>query len=330
MNYFVSLYAMTRFLLLSIFLYLPLLACFAEETSPVRITAKPFLNSFTQMRADLRRDTIIYKQEKIIFGLDVKINEYWSARVGVDLIRMNKPYLKPTVLTYKKDRWTVDGGIFFTSEMDKTMSQYWNNRFIDRVASDKWLHDPTADLGVRVTYRWNDFINTDVSLVSGSGYQHLNEKYHPKPAFRAIITPIQPLKLGGYISARKADVTETTFNFFAHLQTGDQWNVTGEFHHQDNCWFAEGHRMNLGSVYGTYNLLSWLGLMGRYDYIHSNKAELSGESWNVLEDGHLFIGGLIFQCFPTVRVSVDYWSKRSAVRRIEKEDWLYVCLEFKY
>jgi hypothetical protein len=242
---------------------------------------------------------------------------------------MNKPYLKPTVLTYRKDRWTVDGGIFFTSEMDKAISQFWNNRFIERVAADKWMQIQTADLGIRATYRWNNFITTDVSLVSGNGYQFLLDKYHPKPAFRAVLTPFQPLMLGGYIAARKADVTETTFNCFAHLQM-NKWETTGEYFHQTNCRFAEGCRIDVVSFYSTYHLLSWLGLLGRYDFIRSNKVDTSNESWNVQEDGYAFIGGLLFQCFPSVRLSINYWNKRPSVRRIEKEDWVYVCLEFKY
>lgn len=322
-------FSMNRFYLLSIFLFLSP-ACFSEETSPARVVAKPFIFSYTQMQANLRRDTIIYKQEKVIFGFNVQLNTYWSASVGIDLIRMNKPYLKPTVLTFRKDRWTVDGGIFFTSEMDKTVSQFWGNRFMDLVAADKWLRDPTADLGVRVTYRWNDLIVTDVSIVSGSGYQKLLEKYHPKPAFRAILTPIRPLTLGAYISARRADVTETTFNCFAHLQIGKRWKAMGEYHCQTNCRFAEGCRMDVASVYTTCTLLPWLDLTGRYDLIRSNRINSSSESWNVLEDGHTYMGGVIFQCFPSVRLSIDYRNKRPAVRRLEKEDWLFVCVEYKY
>jgi len=321
---------MIRVYLLTIFLHLPLLACFAEETGRNFIVAKPFLYSFTQMRADLRKDTIIFKQEKVIFGLGVQLNKYWSARIGIDLINMNKPYLKPTVLTYRKDNWTVDAGIFFTSEMDKPFLQFWNNRFIDPVPADKWLYSPIADLGLRATYRWNDLITTDVSIVSGNGYQRLTEKYHPKPAIRVTLTPFQLLTLGGYISARKEDISETTLNCFAHLQMDNKWKVTGEYHHKSNCRFAEGRRVDVMSVYGAYNLLSWLGLMGRYDYIRSNREEPTGEKWNLQKDGHAFIGGLIFQCFPAIRLSIDYRNKRPAVRSIEKENWMYICLEFKY
>jgi len=293
--------------------------------------AKPFLNSYTQGRVDLNRDTLIYKQEKVIFGLEVKLNQNWTARVGVDLIRMTTLYLKPTVLTFKKDRWTVDGGIFFTSEIDRTMHQFWANRFIERIAPDRWMFSSTADLGVRVAYRWNEFITADISLVSGNGYQKLTEKYHPKPALRVILTPVQPLQLGGYISARKEkNVTETGFNFFAHLQTGDQWKITGEYLQKINCRFAEKHKMDVVSFYGTYKPLPWMGLVGRYDFIKSNRVYPSGESWNVQADGHAFIGGLIFQCFPSMRLSINYWNKRPPVKRIDREDWLYICVEFKY
>jgi hypothetical protein len=186
-------------------------------------------------------------------------------------------------------------------------------------------------LGLRVAYRWNSFITTDISVVSGNGYQRLTEKYHPKPAFRVILTPFKPLQLGGYISARKeGDVTETGFNCFAHLQKNDRWKITGEYHHKANCRFAEGQKMNVASVYSTYKLLTWMSLMGRFDFVKSNKAHPSGESWNVLNDGNAFMGGLIFQCFPSVRLSIDYWNKRPPVKHIDREDWLYICVEFKY
>ena len=209
--------------------------------------------------------------------------------------------------------------------------QFWGNRFIDRVPADKWLFSPTADLGFRATYRWNDFIATDISLVSGSGFQRLTEKYHPQPAFRAILTPVKPLQLGGYISAKKNEkITETLFNCFAHLQVNNNWKITGEYHHKANCRFADGQKIDVASIYSTYQLLSWLSLVGRYDLIKSNSVSPSGEGWNVQEDGSLFIGGLIFRCFPSVRLSLDYWSKRPSVKRIDKEDLLYICLEYKY
>jgi len=267
----------------------------------------------------------------MIFGIDVKMNEHWTARVGVDLIRMTTLYLKPAVITYQKGRWTVDSGIFFTSELDKTMPQLWNNRFIEKVAADKWLYSPTCDLGLRVTYQWNSFITTDFSIVSGNGYQRLLEKYHPKPAFRLILTPVGSLQIGSYFSVRKEEsVVETTFNSFVHLQPGDKWKATGEYHHRTNHRFAENHKMDVVSVYGTYHLLPWLALMGRYDFVKSNSVHATGERWNELEDGNAVIGGLIFKCFPSMRLSVNYWNKRPPVKHIKKEDWLYFCVEFKY
>ena len=323
---------MNRFHLLIVVLYLSLTPCFAEETKPAQITVKPYIQSYTQGRIDLRRDTVIYKQEKTIFGLNIKMNENWSASVGFDYsFSKNIPYLKPASLTYLKDRWTVDAGIFYVSELDKAMSQFWNNRFIERVAIDRWMLLYSADLGVRATYRWNDFIATDVSFLSGNGYQQLREKYHPRPAFRAVITPIHALQFGGLVAARKEEgVVETTFSGFAHLQIDQKWKLTGEYHRQTNSRLTEGQRMDIASVYGTYYLTAWMSAMGRYDFIKTNKMETSGESWNALEDGQLMICGLIFRCLPTVRVSVNYWGKRPSSKLMDREDWLYVCLEFKY
>jgi len=346
---------MSCFHLSHIFLFLSLLSCFAVETLPatpqsvktlpvtsqngktlqatsLQVTVKPYIQSYTQGRIDLRRDTVIYKQEKVIFGLNIKINEIWSASVGFDYsFSKNIPYLKPASLTYRKDRWTMDAGIFYVSELDKSMSQFWSNRFIERVAIDKWMLLYSADLGVRATYRWNDFITTDVSFLSGNGYMQLREKYHPRPSFRAIITPLRPLQLGGLIAVRKGEgFVETTFSSFAHLQMGNKWKVTGEYFRQTNSRLVEGQRMDLLSVYGTYYLTAWMGMMGRYDFINTNRIEPLVENWNVRDDGQMIIGGLIFRCLPTMRVSLSYWGKRPVVKRLEKEDWLYVCLEFKY
>ena len=309
-----------------IFLCLSLQICFAGDKKTV---VKPYLHSFTQARGDLRRDTVLYKQEKVIFGLDFKFNEHWSARAGIDLINMNKPYLKPTVLTFKKDRWTVDGGIFFTSDMDMSIMQFWGNRFIDRVAADKWIC-PTADLGLRLTRQWNEWVTTDVSIVSGNGYQRLKEKYHPKPAFRAIVTPLQPLKVGGYIATRKGqDAIETTLSSFVHLRKNEKWKATGEYYHQSNSRFAKSNRLDIVSVYSAYSLIAWMEIIGRYDLLKSNTKGSAGDSWN-REDGQSCIGGFIFQCFPTMRLSINYVGRRPFLSNIDKEDWIYVCLELKF
>lgn len=321
---------MNVYRLLIIFLCLSLPVCFAENTNrQLQTVVKPYLHSFTQARVDLRRDTTIFKQEKVIFGLDFKFNEYWSARVGIDLINMNKPYLKPAVLTFNKDQWTVDGGIFFTSDMDLSLQQFWGNRFIDRVAADKWIC-PTADLGLRLTYRWSEWMSTDVSVVSGNGYQLLTEKYNPKPALRVIISPLQTLKAGGYVAARKdRGIIETTYGSFAHWQRHEQWKITGEYYCQTNSRFAKSNRMDIVSVYGAYSLLSWWEIIGRFDLLKSGTKENYGKSWHT-DDGQSFIGGFIFQCFPTMRFSVNYLRRRPSTVKINNEDWIYMCLEFKF
>ena len=323
---------MNRIHFLTVFLYLSLLSGFAQETKPAQVTVKPYMQSFTQGRIDLRRDTVIYKQEKTIFGVNITMNENWSASVGFDYsFSKSIPYLKPASLTYRNDRWTVNAGIFYASELDKSMTQFWSNRFIERVAMDKWMLRYSADLGVRATYRWNDFLTTDVSFLSGNGYQQLKEKYHPRPSFRAILTPLRPLQIGAMLAARKEEnITETTFSSFAHLQMDNKWKLTGEYFFQTNSRSVEGQRMDLVSIYSTYFLTDWMSVMGRYDLIKTNRTEPSGESWNVQEDGQVFIYGLIFKCLPMVRVAVNYWGKRPASKRMEKENWLYLCLEFKY
>lgn len=298
--------------------------------TPPRPVIRPYLMSYTQMRADLRRDTVMFKQEKVIFGMNINLNERWSARVGIDLIGMKDPALKPAALTYQKDRWKIDAGIFVPSGLDLAMSEFWANRFIERVAADVYLLDPTADLGVRVAYRWNEFLSTDFSLVTGNGYQHLKVDKHPMPAFRILLAPVKQLTLGGYISMRKIDVIETGVNGFAHLQIENKWKMTGEYHHKANYHFKEGQQIDVVSFYSTCFLSSWLSVLGRYDVVWSNKTGASGEAWHVQGDGQALIGGVTFQCFPSVRLSVDYWNWRSAARLAAKEDRLYVCIEFKY
>ncbi len=321
---------MSRLYIVVIVLLFWVQTCPALETSPTRPVIKPYLHSFTQMRTDLRRDTILFKQEKVIFGVNITLNKYWSARVGVDLIGMNKPYLKPTVLTYQKERWKVDAGIFFTSQMDLALSKFWDNRFIERVPADRFVRDPTADLGLRVTYQWSDFIATDLSLVSGNGYQHLGAATHPKPAFRVILSPGELVCFGGYASMQKVDITETTVNGFFHLQMENKFKMTGEYHYKSNFHFVRKQQQNVASLYSTYSFLPWLGVVGQYDIVWSDNMDSFNTAWNIFNDGKALIVGLIFRCFPTVRLSVDYLNWRPSARHIQKEDWLYVCLEFKY
>jgi len=314
---------------LSAIIMLMVRVCFAEKTKTFYPIVNPALQSFTQMRVDLRRDTVTFKQEKVIFGLNAKFNDFWTFNITVDLVGMNRPFFKPAVLTYKKDRWTVDSGILFTSEMDLAAGQFWANRFIDRVPADKWLLDPTADLGIRIVYRWNDYLATDFSVVSGNGYQHLREKYHPQPAFRFILSPVSGFKSGSYISLRKEDITETTFNCFAHFETKNKWKMTCEYHHKSNYRFQKGQQLNVASLYTTYYINPWLSLLGRYDTIWS-KSDFINNGLSNVEDGKAFIGGIIIRCFPSVRLSVDYWNQYPKTQHIPKEDKIYFCLEFKY
>jgi hypothetical protein len=303
------------------------------------VTAKPYLTAYTHMRTGRtgihHRDTLFFKQEKVIFGVNVGLNKYWTAQVGIDLINMKTPYLKPAVINYAKNRWKVDIGIFYLSQLEESLMRFWNNRFIWQVAIDKWMHDPTADLGARVTYRWNDYLTTDVSIVSGAGYQHLTDEFHPMPAFRFTLSPVKMLKILGYVSTqRNEDVTRNSFSGFVHMEPNNTWKLTGEYHYKSNYNFAQGMQLyepgmhlHVASVYATYNFTSWWSMVGRYDMIWS---QMNGESGNRPEDGQAWLTGWIFRCAPSVRLSVDYCNKRPSVGTVGKEDWLYVCMEFKY
>ena len=320
----------TRILAFMAFMVLTAELCMAGGPPSLKPVVKPYLTSYTQMKWDTRKDTLLFKQEKVIFGVNIKLNEHWSGRIGIDLINMNKPYFKPAVITYQKDRWTVETGIFFTSNIDIILSGFWGDRFIGRIAGDKYLLDPVADLGARVTYRWNEWLVTDLSLVAGNGYRHLKIDNHPRPAFRFIITPCEIVKIGNYISLQKNEVTETTITSFAHLEIKNRFKITGEYNLKTNTYFEKGKRLNTTSFYSNYFLTDWFSFMGRYDYVWSNETGSSNEAWHILQDGQALIGGFIVRCFPSVRLSANYQNWRPASSKSEKEDWLFVCLEFRY
>ncbi|MDR1865614.1 MAG: hypothetical protein LBR08_08585 [Bacteroidales bacterium] len=305
------------------------LLCAAQQTDKAfsGVEAKPYLRSYTQMRAGLHDDTLFFQQEKIMFGVHVRMNEHWSAQMGVDFISMKYPYPKPAFVTWKKERWTVDAGIIMPSQISQANS-FWNHRFIERVASDKWMSDPTADLGLRVTRRWNDYLSVDLSVVSGNGFRRLTDRYRPMPAFRLVLTPVEQVEAGGYVSvARNRGVSAVSMYGFVGLQPGEQWKITGEYHRKTNFLFEKDMRLNVASLHASCDLTPWWSMICRYDLIWTDAQGVSGSYRHA---GQAWIGGWIFRCFPSLRVSADYRNKRPSGQALRGEDWLYVCLEFTY
>ena len=289
--------------------------------------------SYSNLRIDLNGDSTVYEQDKLIFGFRSQLYPSLSAIVGIDFYRPSEkdarqftPYLKPVVLTYNRNKLTLDFGIFFTSQFDMQRS-YWGHRYISKTLHNKYHFGYSADLGIRAKYEFNEVIAFDAAVVNGNGYKYVRVASPLKPACALYLTPLSGLTLKMYCERYSKSVTQSVIGGFIDYRLAGRFSVSGEYGMVRNTDFISGlHRTGV-SVYSFCRLNKNFGAVIRYDRVTVTYGDADRGD---IEAGRTFIGG--FECYPfqRVRLAATFQNLCPEQQGLPDEAGLFFQLEFRY
>lgn len=307
---------------------------YAQDSTIVRSKIKitPTLTSYSSYQYSLTSDSTWFNQDKLIFGFVSEFNKHWSASVAIDMVNHDTKnsnkingYFKPAKITYQSNKLTVDAGIFILNQYE-SQTNFWGNRFVSKVYQDKYGLGYIADLGIHVTYKWNDFVSTDATLTTGKSHKLLDYRTPYKPAFRVILTPVKPLTLVAYYDMYGASRKQQAFSFTADYRV-NKISATIEYNRKDNFQFVSECAVKGISAYSNYAVTKRVGLFARYDYI---KYQIPEQSQLANSGGNSVISGFYVRIFNYSRISLNYQNWRPSDTSRKKYDWLFMNLEVKY
>lgn len=286
----------------------------------------PVFISFSHLNHHLKNDSTFFEQEKVVFGARFNMNKHWSGNVWVDFLRDpdEHPYLKPANLTYKKNKFKLDIGLFYLSQWMMQLRK-WENRYIQKTFQDYQGFGWSSDVGLRGTYTFNDHLKTDVAVVNGAGYKTPGFRIPFKYSATAYIQLISKSMLKVYYDFYNMEKKQTTLSVFLNYGNGKHYSVSAEYNSKKGLDFKTLSAHGF-SCYSNIQLKKELGVFIRYDQIWYQG--LKSITLNVQRyDNLLFITGIQYQCLQNIRIAAAY--KRWNVITEGTENIFQLSLEYK-
>ncbi|MFI3315022.1 MAG: hypothetical protein R3Y04_05110 [Rikenellaceae bacterium] len=217
---------------------------------------------------NLNRATLYYsaKMGENFSGL---FNFDFGATKKVDGVTERTSYVRNAEIKYEKDNLAVNFGMITLKEFS-VQEKAWGHRFVAKSAMDEYSFGPSRDLGISVSYTFNEWLHADASMVNGEGYKKvvLDNKY--KYALAFTVNPIKNLSwrvYGDFASKAEGEVytdDQITLANFLGYKT-DKVSIGAEYNYMWNSGYYTGASESVASFYGTYYFNNKFCAFARYD-----------------------------------------------------------------
>ncbi len=321
-------------LFLSIILMVALTTVANAQSEKKEASGKPFVKIFSNFHSTFSdgENHNMFQITRAYFGYQYTFNENFSGKLTLDVGNpgagklQQTAYLKTAYLQYKKDGFSVSLGLLGLVQF-KEQETNWGYRYIFKSFQDQHKYNSSADLGMILAYNFTDEFKMDLSITNGEGYKTVVVDSVLRTGLGATLKPVKDFTVRAYYDfIKKDDVTQQSLAFFAGY-AGKDWTFGAEFNQLLNVKNAEDRDLSGYSFYTTYKSSKKTKLFARYDQLSSN--EISGNDWNIGNDGSQFIIGMEFTPVKGVKIAPNYqgWNPKDDSKKVLSA--IFLNLELK-
>ena len=294
---------------------------------------EPCVISFTNFHGSLKSDSFAFQQDKLILGINYQINENWSGRFWLDILRYDNiqnpqkltPFIKPGYISYHKNRFTVDAGIMLATQYSSQLKS-WGNRYIYRIFQDNHSFGWSNDFGIRGKYDVLPNFAVEAGILNGAGYRNVGISLPLKYTGALFYSPSERLCFTAYSDIYRKNIPQATLATLLDYRKNNKYSFSLEYNYKTNYNFISGHDRYGISAYSTIHFLNNLALISRVDKLYLKPGKIQVEK--PIKD-RLCILGLQYQPLEQIRLAVDYQICRYYEQMKEEEPWIYVHLEYR-
>ena len=308
----------------------------AQTSSKFKPSGAPIVDIYTDFHTNFSNGGSASKFEigRAYFGYGFKFSPYFSGQVKLDVgnpgvggLQMTA-YLKAAEVTYHRDGFKAQFGLIGTTAFGM-IEHDWQNRYLFKTLQDNNGFNPSADMGMLVSYKFAPFISADFSIFNGEGYKHLQADSTFKYAFGVTLTPAKGLTIRGYYDVMSKTAAQQTTSLFANYKTGGL-SVAAEYDNQVNHGMVSGKNYSGVSFFANYRFNKSVKIFGRYDDVTSATMTGQVDPWNYKKDGSTVIAGVELDPVKGVRVSpnIQVWSPKVSTQHSLTA--AYLSFEYKF
>lgn len=307
------------------------------EKEGFKPSGKVFVRVFTNFHTTLTDGTSAsaFELDRAYLGYDFNLSEHFSGKINFDIGNPGNSsayemtaYIKNAYLSYTKEKLSVSFGMISTTQFE-LQEKFWANRYVEKSFQDDYKIGSSADLGIRATYAFTDWLSASAIAVNGEGYKKLQADNYFKTGLGITLVPVKNLTAFAYYDLMGKDETQSTFASFIGYDLGKA-SIGAEYNRQQNAGYTADKTLSGTSVYAAVLPFKNIKLYGRYDYLISNT--LSGESsnWNQAKDGSLILAGVEFQPVKGIKISPNYRLWNPADSSKNPTNSFYLSCEIKF
>lgn len=288
---------------------------YAEEVATDTVKAEPkgkaiiqgFANFHTGFGAD--NDDRGFELDRSYLGYEYSFTNGLSVKGVMDIGQSDEvndyhriAYIKNAQVAWRKDGLTLSGGLISTTQF-KYQESFWGYRYIMKSFQDEYKYGSSADLGVSVDYKFNDWISADVIIVNGEGYKKVQINDGLAYGLGVTLRPVEGLSFrlyGGLNEGGEAGRKDiVNLSAFAGYRT-DRFRVGAEYNMIYNSGYVQNADMSGYSIYAATRLSKVVDLYARFDDSYSR------HDWNIAEDESAAIVGAEFRVCKYVKIAPNF------------------------
>lgn len=237
-------------------------------------------------------------------------------------------YFKNAYLRYTQNKLQIEFGLISLKQFN-VQEKIWERRYLMKTLADEYRLGSSADLGANLHYTPGEYIDFDVTMMNGEGYNSLQMDKIFKYSFATTIKVPKNFTSRVVYDFTHNELYETTLLLFASYDFRSKWSLSGEYILRNNEGWEENHNRNALSVYGKYNISSKYQLFARYDVVRSNVLEGETNPWNLSSDGTALVAGVQFHPIKNIKMALNYHDWYPWAANVEGGGFIYLDLEVK-
>lgn len=291
-----------------------------SQTDEFKPGGKPFMKIFSNYHTTFSNgeSASAFELTRVYLGYEYNFSKHFSGKANLDVgnpgvgkLQMTA-FVKNAYLRYKANNFKVDFGMISTTQF-KVQEGFWGYRYMFKSFQDEYKFNASADLGVSVTYRFNDFVSADMIIQNGEGYKKLQSDSTLRTGFGITLNPIKKLTGRVYYDFSSKEQTQSSVATF--LGYADKnFSLGAEYNKQYNVGFVKDREWAGWSFYSTIKASNKIKLFARYDQLSSNSLTGQAADWNFSKDGQAITAGFEYSPVKGIKLAPNFknWNPASS------------------
>jgi hypothetical protein len=304
-----------------------------EEFKP---DGKPLALIFSNFNTKISDGNSIsqFQIKRAYLGYEYKFSKNWSGKLVFDVGNPGvgkhqvAAFLKNAYFKYKARKFSAAFGMISTTQF-KVSEKIWGYRYLLKSFQDQYKFNASADMGVKVAYKFANFVSADFTVTNGEGYKKIEADSVLRFAFGTTLKPVKNITARVYVDLMGTDTKQQSLATLLAYK-GAKFILAAEYNYQKNNKMKDGHDIYGVSLFASYIPSNNVKIFARYDRLQSSTLKGETTAWHLAHDGQYLVAGVEFEPTKGVKLTpnIRNWTSDNSLKPNRLE--LFINCQVKF